>query len=114
MAQTGAKDNIADGLFANTSFKAPAQSPKNPAPSPKKSSRKTRSKSIGPGGLEELDAPPLKETAGNRRKVCRVCLFMNVQPANFLVRFHPRSQVNSSLEWRRREEATRSPSQVLG
>ena len=69
MAQTGAKENIADGLIANGSFKAPSQSPKKSALSPKKSSHKTRSKSIGPGGLGELEAPPLKETTGNRRKV---------------------------------------------
>lgn len=69
MAQTGGKENIADGLTAKGSFRAPSQSPNKSALSPKKSSRKTRSKSIGPGGLEELEAPPLKETAGNRRKV---------------------------------------------
>jgi hypothetical protein len=57
MADTDNKENIADGLFANGSFKAPA------ALSPRKSSRKTRSKSIGPGGLGELEAPALKETA---------------------------------------------------
>lgn len=66
MAQAG-KENIADGLIANGSFKASTQPLKKSAPSPKK---KTRSKSIGPGGLGELEAPPLKETAGNRRKVC--------------------------------------------
>jgi kinetochore protein Spc7/SPC105 len=63
MADTDSKENIADGLFANGSFKAPA------ALSPRKSSRKTRSKSIGPGGLGELEAPALKESSGNRRKV---------------------------------------------
>ncbi|EMD89716.1 hypothetical protein COCC4DRAFT_68429 [Bipolaris maydis ATCC 48331] len=68
MAQSDARDNIADGLIANGSFKAPAQSPKKSGLSPKKTARKTRSKSIGPGGLEELEAPPLKEAAGNRRK----------------------------------------------
>ncbi|KAJ4373947.1 hypothetical protein N0V83_002686 [Neocucurbitaria cava] len=61
MAQPDGKENIADGLIANTSFKAPALSPR-------KSSRKTRSKSIGPGGLGELEAPALKESSGNRRK----------------------------------------------
>jgi kinetochore protein Spc7/SPC105 len=64
MANTEGKENIADGLIANASFKAPS------ALSPKKSSRKTRSKSIGPGGLGELDASALKESNGNRRKVC--------------------------------------------
>lgn len=63
MVNTDGKENIADGLFANDSFKAP------PALSPRKSSRKTRSKSIGPGGLGELEAPALKESSGNRRKV---------------------------------------------
>lgn len=66
MAQAG-KENIADGLIANGSFKASTQPLKKAALSPKK---KTRSKSIGPGGLGELEAPPLKEAAGNRRKVC--------------------------------------------
>ena len=64
MANTEGKENIADGLIANASFKAVSAS------SPKKSSRKTRSKSIGPGGLGELDASALKESSGNRRKVC--------------------------------------------
>ncbi|CAA9965483.1 Spc7 multi-domain protein [Pyrenophora teres f. maculata] len=68
MAQTNGKENIADGLIANIAFKAPSQSPNKAALSPKKSSRKTRSKSIGPGGLGELEAPPLKEAFGNRRK----------------------------------------------
>ncbi|KAF2856707.1 Spc7-domain-containing protein [Plenodomus tracheiphilus IPT5] len=62
MALSADKENIADGLIANTSFKAPS------ALSPKKTARKTRSKSIGPGGLGELEAPALKESAGNRRK----------------------------------------------
>ncbi|KAF2823533.1 Spc7-domain-containing protein [Ophiobolus disseminans] len=61
MANTDGKENIADGLIANTSFKAPALSPR-------KSSRKTRSKSIGPGGLGDLEAPALKASSGNRRK----------------------------------------------
>ncbi|KAF2643348.1 Spc7-domain-containing protein [Massarina eburnea CBS 473.64] len=67
------KENIADGLVSGagsgsgsgsgsgTSFKAPSLSPK-------KAARKTRSKSIGPGGLGVLDEPPLKESSGNRRK----------------------------------------------
>ncbi|KAH9868403.1 hypothetical protein J1614_007475 [Plenodomus biglobosus] len=63
MAHSGGKENIADGLMANNSFKAPAASL-----SPKKTARKTRSRSIGPGGLGELEAPALKESAGNRRK----------------------------------------------
>jgi len=72
MAQTDSKENIADGLIANIAFKAPSHPPHEAALSPKKSSRKTRSKSIGPGGLGELEAPPLKEAFGNRRKVCAV------------------------------------------
>ncbi|KAF1841793.1 Spc7-domain-containing protein [Cucurbitaria berberidis CBS 394.84] len=64
MAQTDAKENIADGLLANTSFKAPTLSLKKSS----RDSRKTRSKSIGPGGLGELEAPALKESSGNRRK----------------------------------------------
>ncbi|KAL6712504.1 hypothetical protein ACN47E_000381 [Coniothyrium glycines] len=62
MANTTGKENIADGLLATASFKAASAS------SPKKASRKTRSKSIGPGGIGELDASALKESSGNRRK----------------------------------------------
>lgn len=64
MASDDAKENIADGLVAALSFKAPT------ATSPKKS-RKTRSKSIGPSGLAPLNDRPsaLKEGNGNRRKV---------------------------------------------
>jgi hypothetical protein len=61
MAVTNGKENIADGLIAQTK-------PKATASSPTKSSRKARSKSIGPGGLGELEAPALKESTGNRRK----------------------------------------------
>jgi kinetochore protein Spc7/SPC105 len=61
MAALDGKENIADGLVAKTK-------PKAAAASPAKSSRKARSKSIGPGGLGELEAPPLKESTGNRRK----------------------------------------------
>ena len=62
MAHTDGKENIADGLVA----KAP---PRPSSASPKKAARKTRSKSIGPGGLAELEEPPLKASNGNRRKV---------------------------------------------
>jgi kinetochore protein Spc7/SPC105 len=65
MASDHGKENIADGLFAGASSKAPAPSPKK-APRPVK---KTRSKSIGPGGLGALEEPALKESSGNRRKV---------------------------------------------
>jgi kinetochore protein Spc7/SPC105 len=61
MAVTNGKENIADGLIAPTNIKSTAASPA-------KSSRKARSKSIGPGGLGELEAPALKESSGNRRK----------------------------------------------
>lgn len=63
MAQVDGKENIADGLVANTSFKAPSLSPKKAAP------RKKRAKSIGPGGLEKEEEAPLKASSGNRRKV---------------------------------------------
>ncbi|KAF2476553.1 Spc7-domain-containing protein [Lindgomyces ingoldianus] len=61
MASSTGKENIADGLIASSSFA------KAPSLSPKKSSRKTRSKSIGPGGLGVLEEPALKESTGNRR-----------------------------------------------
>jgi kinetochore protein Spc7/SPC105 len=61
MAATEGKENIADGLIANVK-------PKAARTSPVKSSRKARSKSIGPGGLGELEVPALKESNGNRRK----------------------------------------------
>ncbi|KAK7547584.1 hypothetical protein IWX49DRAFT_578639 [Phyllosticta citricarpa] len=51
------KENIAEGLSVGATADKSALSPK-------KSGRKTRSKSIGPGGLEV----PLKENSGNRRK----------------------------------------------
>jgi len=66
MAKDMGKENIADGLVATSAFA------KAPSLSPKKSSRKTRSKSIGPGGLRSLEEPPLKESTGNRRKVIRI------------------------------------------
>jgi kinetochore protein Spc7/SPC105 len=62
MAHTDGKENIADGLIANAPLKVPSASPK-------KAARKTRSKSIGPGGLAELEEPALKASNGNRRKV---------------------------------------------
>ena len=46
MAGSAGKENIADGLVAGSSFR------KASSLSPAKSSRRTRSKSIGPGGLE--------------------------------------------------------------
>ena len=56
------KENIAEGLSAGPSLN------NAPALSPKKTGKKVRSKSIGPGALGALDAP-LKEDSGNRRKV---------------------------------------------
>lgn len=46
-----------------TDFAALASGKRAPAPKPLK---KSRSKSIGPGGLDAL-----KDTSGNRRKVCQ-------------------------------------------
>jgi kinetochore protein Spc7/SPC105 len=69
MASDLSKGNIADGLIAGSSFNAPSLSPK-------KTARKTRSKSIGPGGVAALEQPALsalKESNGNRRKVCASC-----------------------------------------
>lgn len=40
------------------------------SPSPRKAGTKARSKSIGPGGLEEADAPKQLSPDRNRRKVC--------------------------------------------
>lgn len=51
------KENIIDGFDM-----------KRTAPSPKKAPKKTRS-SMGPGVLSEGRSVPLKEDAGNRRKV---------------------------------------------
>jgi kinetochore protein Spc7/SPC105 len=69
MAHTDGKENIADGLVAKAL-------PSASSTSPKKAARKTRSKSIGPGGLAELEEPPLKASNGNRRKVseCHVAV----------------------------------------
>ena len=95
------KDNIADGLIANGSFRAPSQSPNKSALSPKKTARKTRSKSIGPGGIGELEAPSLKalkESTGNRRKVCTVHVSQQLHITNRLVCLHPRRQVDPGLE----------------
>jgi kinetochore protein Spc7/SPC105 len=57
MATDYDKENIADGLLASSNQK-------RDAPSPKKT-KKSRSLSMGPGALNV----PLKEDAGNRRKV---------------------------------------------
>ncbi|EON62519.1 hypothetical protein W97_01742 [Coniosporium apollinis CBS 100218] len=57
MAVETDKENIADGLRADLFTKRASVSPKKPT-------KKTRSKSIGPGGLDA----PLKEDTANRRK----------------------------------------------
>jgi kinetochore protein Spc7/SPC105 len=54
------KENIADGLVAPAIGKLTAPSPKK-----KGGMKKSRSMSMGPGAL----SVPLKEDAGNRRKV---------------------------------------------
>jgi kinetochore protein Spc7/SPC105 len=67
MAHVDEQENIADGLVASASLKAPALSPKKVAP------KKKRAKSIGPGGLEKEEEAPLKASSGNRRKVRMQC-----------------------------------------
>jgi len=52
------KENIAEGMLTADTLKAPTLSPK-------RSGMRSRSQSIGPGGLNV----PLKQDAGNRRKV---------------------------------------------
>ena len=55
------KENIADSLVLDVPiFKPPQLSPA------KKPAKKSRSKSIGPGGLDAV----LRPDTGNRRKVC--------------------------------------------
>ncbi|KZM19795.1 hypothetical protein ST47_g9032 [Ascochyta rabiei] len=76
MAHVDEKENIADGLVANTSFKAPSSSPGKPA------KKKTRSKSIGPGGLEQAEEPALKASSGNRRKSAFVPAVKSILSSN--------------------------------
>ena len=58
------KENIADDLVLDAPmFKPPQLSPT------KKPAKKSRSKSIGPGGLDVPLEVPLKAHSGNRRKV---------------------------------------------
>ncbi|KAF2834301.1 Spc7-domain-containing protein [Patellaria atrata CBS 101060] len=66
------KENIADGLVIATT------KTKSPAASPVKHAKKTRSKSIGPGGLEETH---LKESTGNRRKSAFVAPVKSILPS---------------------------------
>jgi len=75
MANTDGKENIAAGLIANPK-------PKPVISSSAKSSRKARSKSIGPGGLGELEAPALKESNGNRRKSAFVPAVKSILSSN--------------------------------
>jgi kinetochore protein Spc7/SPC105 len=61
------KENIADGLLPSQNGHA--------APSPRKvKTKKTRSASMGPGSLNM----PLKEEAGNRRKVSYFTVLRNL------------------------------------
>ena len=76
MAQVDEKENIADGLVASTSLKAPSLSPKKTAP------KKKRAKSIGPGGLEKEEEAPLKESKGNRRKSAFVPAVKSILSSN--------------------------------
>jgi hypothetical protein len=55
------KENIAEGLDISSALK--------PSLSARSSNRKSRSKSIGPGGTAIETGAPLKEDHGNRRKV---------------------------------------------
>ncbi|OSS44410.1 hypothetical protein B5807_10839 [Epicoccum nigrum] len=76
MAHVDGKENIADGLVASTSLKAPSSSPKKTAP------KKKRAKSIGPGGLEKEEEAPLKESKGNRRKSAFVPAVKSILSSN--------------------------------
>ncbi|KAG9198249.1 hypothetical protein G6514_010339 [Epicoccum nigrum] len=76
MAHVDGKENIADGLVASTSLKAPSLSPKKTAP------KKKRAKSIGPGGLEKEEEAPLKESKGNRRKSAFVPAVKSILSSN--------------------------------
>ena len=76
MAHVDEKENIADGLVASTSLKAPSLSPKKTAP------KKKRAKSIGPGGLEKEEEAPLKESKGNRRKSAFVPAVKSILSSN--------------------------------
>ena len=96
MAHVDEKENIADGLVTNTSFKAPSLSPKKSAPK-----KKTRSKSIGPGGLEQEEEKPLKASSGNRRKVCGNWMDYMGESANCVVCFCTGCQVDFVVECRR-------------
>ncbi|KAF1365801.1 Spc7-domain-containing protein [Lizonia empirigonia] len=77
MAHVDGKENIADGLVASTSFSAPALLPKKSTPK-----KKTRSKSIGPGGLEQAEEAPLKASSGNRRKSAFVPAVKSILSSN--------------------------------
>ncbi|KAF2625867.1 Spc7-domain-containing protein [Macroventuria anomochaeta] len=76
MAHVEEKENIADGLVANTSFNAPSLPPKKTAP------KKKRAKSIGPGGLEKEEEAPLKASSGNRRKSAFVPAVKSILSSN--------------------------------
>ena len=106
MAHVDEKENIADGLVASTSFKAPSPSPKKSAP------KKKRAKSIGPGGVEKEEEARLKASNGNRRKVCIPFVEYSRSRVNWAVCFCTGCQVNPVVKCRRREEAQRGPSQI--
>ncbi|KAF3004070.1 hypothetical protein E8E13_002550 [Curvularia kusanoi] len=76
MAHVDEKENIADGLVASFSSKAPSQSPKKAAP------KKKRAKSIGPGGLDKEEEAPLKASNGNRRKSAFVPAVKSILSSN--------------------------------
>ena len=77
MAHVEEKENIADGLVAGSSLRAPSSaSPKKSAP------KKKRAKSIGPGGLDKEDEPPLKASSGNRRKSAFVPAVKSILSSN--------------------------------
>jgi hypothetical protein len=106
MAHVDEQENIADGLVASASLKAPALSPKKVAP------KKKRAKSIGPGGLEKEEEAPLKASSGNRRKVRMQCGERAEPCADCAVCVRSGGQVHLVIQCRRREEAQGSPSQV--
>ncbi|KAL1613108.1 hypothetical protein SLS60_001340 [Paraconiothyrium brasiliense] len=98
MASDDAKENIADGLVAGLTFKAPSAS------SPKKSRKsKTRSKSIGPSGLSDLEEKPsiLKESNGNRRKSAFIPAVKSILVSNDIDEKKRREARRKSLARRR-------------
>ncbi|KAF2440286.1 Spc7-domain-containing protein [Karstenula rhodostoma CBS 690.94] len=97
MATDDAKENIADGLGAGLSFKTPSEL------SPKKTRKKTRSKSIGPSGLSTLEEKPsaLKESNGNRRKSAFIPAVKSILVSNDIDEKKRREARRKSLARRR-------------